>query len=82
MCGQRLVSVKYDGKADVLYIVFGEPAFSFAEEVGPGVYLRKNPDNDVLNGITVLDYRRQGRERLRNLPVRLDFSAIDSIVHA
>jgi len=55
--------MKYDATADVLYCSFGEPRVAVSEEQDEGVVVRKDPENDQIVGMTVIDFVKRFSER-------------------
>jgi len=41
----------YEGEVDVLYVSFGKPTKAISEDLGNGVILRYNEENDDLVGM-------------------------------
>ncbi len=44
----------YDGEADVLYLSFGEPREAVGLDIGDGVILRYDEENQEVVGLTIM----------------------------
>lgn len=64
----KQIQVDYDPDGDVLYISFDPPKDADAEEIEPGVWLRRDPDTKEIVGVTVVNYSK--REKT-SLPVQI-----------
>lgn len=51
--------VHYDEEGDFLEISIGEPAECYADEVQPGVFLRKDEKTNEVRSIGVLGFRKR-----------------------
>lgn len=47
----------YDNQSDVLYVSFGSPRPGVATEVNDGDFVRIDPNNREVIGITVIDFK-------------------------
>ena len=54
--------MKYDRSADVLYCSFGTPVEAISVETSNGVIVRKNPDNEEVVGITIVNFFKRFAE--------------------
>lgn len=59
--------VRYDEGADVLYVTTDGFAGSYGDEDAPGVFWRYRNSDNVLVGVTVLDYSSYWRPRILSL---------------
>lgn len=70
-------NVYYDEESDFLEVFFGEPSESYAEEVEPGVFLRKDDKTDEVKSIGILSYKTRTKvlyNLLKKINLRLPFS--------
>ncbi|MED0688006.1 MULTISPECIES: DUF2283 domain-containing protein [Anoxybacillus] len=76
------VKIHYDEECDVLYISFGEPRPSYAEDFEDGVYIRYDMETDALTGVTILDFSKRKNE-LKNMPWPFTFptESVNEVVH-
>ena len=69
--------VHYDEEGDFLEISIDEPTKCYAEEVQPGVFIRKAEINDEVKSIAILGFKQRAKE-LQDielmLPVELSMS--------
>ncbi len=71
--------VHYDERGDFLEISIGKPSECYAEEVEPGVFLRKDEKTDEVKSIGILSFKKRSRKLsdvTLDLPIQLNF--IDS----
>lgn len=57
------IQMMYDRSADVLYCSFGEPVEAIGVETSNGVIVRKNPENEEVVGITIVNFFKRFAER-------------------
>jgi uncharacterized protein YuzE len=51
--------ITYDEISDVLYISFGQPRPGIAKEIADGDFVRIDPYNDQIVGITIMDFKER-----------------------
>lgn len=56
---EKKISISYDKEADVMYLSFGDPVNSEAEEVDSGIFARFDPNTKELTGLTVLNFSKK-----------------------
>ena len=57
----KKIDYNYDDKNDILYITIGAPLPSYGNEEIEGIIIRRNIKDDILTGITILDFmKREG----------------------
>ena len=69
--------VHYDGEGDFLEISIGEPTQCYAEEIGPGVFLRKDEKTGEVKSIGILGFKQRSKDTQDievKLPVRLSMT--------
>ena len=54
--------VHYDEEGDFLEISIGKPVKCYAEEVQPGVFVRKAELNDEVKSIAILGFKERSKE--------------------
>ena len=69
--------VHYDGEGDFLEISIGKPVKCYAEELQPGIFVRKSEKNDEVKSIGILGFKQKGKD-IQDievmLPVKLSMS--------
>lgn len=65
------LSFLYDEKHDILYVSVNDPKECYSEEILPGVFLRRQLDNDEINGLTILNLKSQSNAIVK-LPLLMD----------
>ena len=53
------VEFDYDEEVDVLYVSFGKPSKAISEDLGNGVILRYNEENDNIVGMTLIGIKKR-----------------------
>ena len=53
--------VHYDEEGDLLEISIGKPVKCYAEEVQPGIFIRKSELNDEVRSIGILGFKQRGK---------------------
>lgn len=61
------VSVEYDSKYDILYLIVGDPAISEAEGVMRGVYIRRDILTDRITGAIIEGYSKKNKNFLSEI---------------
>lgn len=67
----------YDEEGDFLEISVGKPTKCYADEIKPGVFLRKDEKTDEIKSIGILGFKKQAKQLKDiklDLPVDIDFS--------
>ncbi len=62
--------VHYDEEADFLEIAVGEPSECYADEVQPGVFLRKDEKTDEVRSIGIIGFKKRSSD-LHDIDIRL-----------
>lgn len=55
----KTYNIYYDEESDFLEVFFGEPSESYAEEVEPGVFVRKDDNTNEVKSIGILSYKKR-----------------------
>lgn len=64
--------ISSDKRADVLYLVFGNPKEGIDEEISPGVFVRIDDKTHRANGIMIIDFeKRVSRPVAESVPIDL-----------
>ena len=72
------MKVYYDEEGDFLEISVGEPTKSYASEVEPGVFIRKDNKTNDIKSIGILGFKKRAKnlkDIKLNLPVDIKLSA-------
>ena len=70
--------VHYDEESDFLEISVGKPAKCYADEVKPGIFLRKDEKTDEVKSIGILGFKKRSKtlkDLELSLPVELSIGA-------
>ena len=73
------MNVYYDEKGDFLEISIGKPAKCYAEEVEPGIFLRKDEKTKEVRSISIISFKKRSKDMKDiklDLPVEINFSTI------
>jgi hypothetical protein len=73
--------VHYDQEGDFLEISAGKPSKCYAQEVQPGVFLRKDEKTDEVKSVGILSFKKRStrfKDIQLDLPVEINFSALAS----
>ena len=54
--------VHYDEEGDFLEISIGKPVKCYAEELQPGIFVRKSEENDEVKSIGILGFKQKGKD--------------------
>ena len=79
------MNVYYDEEGDFLEISVGRPAKCYAEEVKPGVFLRKDEKTDQVRSISIMNFKKKSKNLKSinfELPISINFSASNSLPKA
>ncbi|MBI2576974.1 DUF2283 domain-containing protein [Candidatus Woesearchaeota archaeon] len=60
----------YDEKGDFLEISAGKPTACYADEIEPGVFLRKDEKTDEVKGIGILNFKKRSKN-LKDIDVKV-----------
>lgn len=55
----KTYNIYYDEESDFLEVFFGEPTESYAEEIEPGVFVRRDDKTDKITSIGILSYKKR-----------------------
>lgn len=69
--------VHYDEEGDFLEIAAGAPTVCYAEEIQPGIFLRRDEKTNEVKSIGIVGFKKRARvldDMSVNLPVDLTFS--------
>ena len=73
------MNVYYDEEGDFLEISIGKPTKCYAEEVQPGIFLRKDEKTKEVKSIGIISFKKRSKDMKDiklDLPVEINFSAI------
>ena len=73
------MNVYYDEEEDFLEISIGKPTKCYAEEVQPGIFLRKDEKTSEVKSIGIVSFKKRSKDMKDiklDLPVEINFSAI------
>jgi len=72
--------VHYDEEGDFLEISIGNPVKCYAEELQPGIFVRKSEENDEVKSIGILGFKQKGKD-IQDievmLPVKLSMTTLN-----
>jgi len=54
-------NIYYDEEADFLEIAFGEPLECYADEIEPGVFIRKDEKTKEIKSIGILGFKKRAQ---------------------
>ena len=72
------MSVNYDEEGDFLEINIGSKSECYAEEIEPGVFIRKDERTDEIKGIGIIDFKKRSKS-LKDIGLALPFKIEVSI---
>ena len=79
------MNVHYDEEGDFLEIAIGKPSKSFAEEIEPGIFLRKDEKTEEVKSIGILNFKKRAKD-LKDIsvdvPVDVQFSNLEPLSKA
>ena len=58
---KKSTRLHYDEEADFLEIFIGEPSNCYAEEVEPGVFIRKDEKTEEVKSIGILSFKKRSK---------------------
>ncbi len=70
--------VHYDEQGDFLEISVGKPSESYAEEVKPGIFVRRDEKTEEIKSIGILSFKKRAKTLKDievDIPVGISFSA-------
>jgi hypothetical protein len=70
--------VHYDEEGDFLEISIGKPTECYADEIEPGVFLRKDEKTEEIKSIGIMNFKKRSKkvkDMQIDIPVRVSFSA-------
>ena len=70
--------VYYDEEGDFLEISVGKPTECYADQVEPGIFLRKDEKTDEIKSIGILGFKKRSRNLKDievSLPVKMELSS-------
>jgi|TARA_Y100000310_G_C20280333_1_gene622292 hypothetical protein len=73
------MNVHYDEEGDFLEISIGKPTKCYAEEVQPGIFLRKDEKTNEVKSVSIVSFKKRSKSMKDvklDLPVEINFSAI------
>lgn len=59
MTDYKTYDIYYDKEADFLEIFFGEPSESYAEEIEPGVFIRRDDKTNEIRSMGILSFKKR-----------------------
>ncbi len=62
--------VHYDEEGDFLEISIGKPAECYADEIEPGLFLRKDEKTDEIKSIGIVGFKKRSKD-LKDIDLRL-----------
>jgi len=73
------MNVYYDEEGDFLEISIGKPTKCYAEEVQPGIFLRKDEKTNEVRSIGIVSFKKRSNDMKDiklDLPIEVNFSSI------
>ena len=73
------MNVYYDEEGDFLEISIGKPTKCVAEEVEPGIFLRKDEKTKEVKSVSIVSFRKRSKDLKDiklDLPIEVNFSSI------
>ena len=73
------MNVYYDDEGDFLEISIGKPTKCYAEEVQPGIFLRKDEKTNEVRSIGIVSFKKRSKDMKDiklNLPIEVNFSSM------
>ena len=69
--------IHYDEEGDFLEISVGKPTKCYAEQVKPGIFLRRDEKTQQVKSIGILSFKKRSKKEISvDLPVKVDFTAL------
>lgn len=76
---RQKLRIHYDEEGDFLEIAVGKPSRAYAEEVAPGVFIRKDEKTDEVKSIGILGFKKRSKDMHDIevlLPVKVSMSTL------
>ena len=73
------MNVYYDEEGDFLEISIGKPVKCYAEEVNPGIFLRKDEKTNDVRSIGIVSFKKRSKDMKDiklDLPIEVNFSSM------
>ena len=73
------MNVYYDEEGDFLEISIGKPTKCYAEEVQPGIFLRKDEKTNEVRSIGIVSFKKRSNDMKDiklDLPIEVNFSSM------
>ena len=73
------MNVYYDEEGDFLEISIGKPTKCIADEVEPGIFLRKDEKTKEVKSVGIVSFRKRSKDLKDiklDLPIEVNFSSI------
>ena len=70
MIPNKPVQFSYDKPNDILYVDLLRPLAAYSEEIDNGIYLRINPNDETVVGVTIFSYKNRN---INDLNSKIDF---------
>ncbi len=73
------MNVYYDEDGDFLEISIGKPTKCYAEEVKPGIFLRKDEKTNDVRSIGIVSFKKRSKDMKDiklDLPIEVNFSSM------
>lgn len=71
MKSEHTYNIYYDEEADFLEVFLGESSECYAEEVEPGIFIRKDENTEEIKSIGILGFKKRA-EILKNILSRMN----------
>ncbi|MBI2523488.1 DUF2283 domain-containing protein [Candidatus Woesearchaeota archaeon] len=74
-----LMNVYYDEEGDFLEISIGKPTKCHAEEVQPGIFLRKDEKTNEIKSVGIVSFKKRSKDMKDiklDLPIEVNFSSL------
>lgn len=74
---QKTYEVHYDEEADLLEIYLGEPTKCLAEEIEPGIFIRRDINTNEIKSVEIFDFKKRANilnETLKRINLSLPLS--------
>ena len=72
------IRVHYDEEGDFLEINIGKPSESYAEEIKPGIFVRRDEKTGEVKSISILSFKKRTKTQENievSIPVEISLSA-------
>lgn len=71
---KKQTKIHYDEEGDLLEISIGNPTKSYATEVEPGIFLRRDVKTDEVKSIEILGFKKRSKQQKDievNIPLKI-----------